>query len=346
MTKAIFAAPGDLDTPTGGYAYARRILQALPDLTHLPLSGAFPAARQTDLAAARAALDAVPDDLPILIDGLAFGAFPRSLAARWSGRLIALCHHPLALETGLSPLDRVAALEREAAALAEARLVIATSQTTARTLEKDLGVDPDKLRVAPPGVDRMEQAEMQDGPPVILSVGSLTRRKGVDVLVNALALLKELDWTCRIIGPDDRDPLYADRVASLIGAAGLADRIAVEGAKPESEVRSAYAAADIFALATRYEGYGMVYAEAMEAGLPTVGCDAGAVREVVGDAAFLATPEDPAGFAGLLRPLIADPAARRAAAAKARARAEHLPRWPYTAGIVADALAEVAEDLG
>ncbi len=345
MTKAVFAVPGDLGTPTGGYAYARKILEALPELSHLALPPGFPSPSQVELAATREALDAIPADSPILIDGLAFGAFPKALAARYPGRLVALCHHPLGLETGLAPLARIEALEREAAALAEARLVIATSHTTARTLEDELGVDPDRLRVAPPGVERMPRAAVAGDPPVILSVGSITRRKGMDVLVNALALLKELDWTCRIIGPDDRDPVHSGRVASLIGAAGLEGRILIEGALPDADVAQAFAGADIFALATRYEGYGMVYAEALEAGLPTIGCDAGAVREVVGDAAALAQPEDPAGFAALLRPLLESPEARREAAAKARARAEHLPRWPYAAGIIAEALAEVAEGL-
>jgi len=346
LTQAAFAVPGDLATPTGGYAYARRILAALaPDLAHLPLPGGFPAPSQAELAASREALDAVPADRPILIDGLAFGAFPKALAARYPGRLVALCHHPLGLESGLSPLERIRALECEAEALAEAHLVIATSQTTARTLEERLGVDPDKLRVAPPGVDPMPAARMTGEPPVILSVGSITRRKGVDVLLSALALLKELDWTCRIIGPDDRDLVFAGRIAGLIGAAGLTERVTIEGARPDHDVAAAFADADIFALATRYEGYGMVFAEALEAGLPTVGCDAGAVREVVGDAAFLAPPEDPAALAALLRPLIGNPAARREAAARARAHAARLPRWPYAAGIIAGALAETAEGL-
>lgn len=346
MTKAAFAIPGDLSTLTGGYGYARRILAALsPELVHLPLPPGFPTPSRAELTASRTALDAVPAAQPILIDGLAFGAFPKALAARYPGRLIALCHHPIGLETGLTPLGRAKALEREATALSEAVLVISTSQTTARTLEERLGVDPDLIRVAPPGVDRMPRAALQGDPPVILSVGSITRRKGVDVLINALALLKGLDWTCRIIGPDDRDPLFTDRITSLIGAAGLDGRVTIEGARSDEDIAQAYAQADIFALATRYEGYGMVYAEALEAGLPTVGCDAGAVREVVADAAPLAPPEDPAGFAALLRPLLADPAARREAAARARARAERLPRWSYTAGLVADALADVAEGL-
>ncbi len=346
MTEAAFAIPGDLYTPTGGYVYARRILERLaPDLSHLPLGNGFPTPAQAELSAARDALDAVPADWPILIDGLAFGAFPKSLAARYPNRLVALCHHPLGMETGLPQLEREAAFERESAALDHAKLIIATSATTAQTLVEKLGVDSDRLRIAPPGVDPMPNASIDGDPPVILSVGSITPRKGVDVLINALTLLKDLDWRCRIIGPDDRHEVFASRIASLIGAADLDARITLEGALPDDAVATAYQEADIFALATRYEGYGMVFAEALESGLPTVGCNAGAVREVVADGALLARPEDSAAFAAFLRPLLADPEARREAAAKARARAERLPRWPYTAGIIADALAEVADGL-
>ncbi len=346
MTRAVFAIPGDLSTPTGGYAYARRVLEALgPDLVHLPLPDGFPAASLAELSETRAALDAVPANQPILIDGLAFGAFPKTLADRYAGRLVALCHHPLGLESGLTALEQQLALEQEAAALASARLVIATSRTTAHTLEERLNVPEERLRVAPPGVEPMPRAKMTGDPPVILSIGSLTRRKGFDVLVNALALLKELKWSCRIIGPDDRDPIYASRIDSLIGAAGLTDRITIEGALPDDAVAEAYKGADLFALATRYEGYGMVYAEALTSGLPTIGCDSGAVREVVGDGAALAPPEDPSAFAALLRPLLSQPEARREAARKARAQAERLPRWSYTASIIAEALAETADDL-
>ena len=136
VKEAVFAVPGDLATPTGGYAYDRRIIAELP--AHgwraqvLNLGAGFPCPAPDLRAAAGARLAASAPGLPIVIDGLAFGALPEAAAALGASHsLVALVHHPLALETGLSPADAASLRASERSALACARHVIATSAMTA-----------------------------------------------------------------------------------------------------------------------------------------------------------------------------------------------------------------------
>ena len=119
---AAFAVPGALDTPTGGYAYAREILARLPahgiaaSLVRLP--DAFPDPRETDLVETARLLADVPPEAALLVDGLAYGAIPAATIDALARPIVALCHHPLGLEAGLAP-DRAAALvASERAALA------------------------------------------------------------------------------------------------------------------------------------------------------------------------------------------------------------------------------------
>ena len=90
----------------------------------------------------------------------------------------------------------------------------------------------------------------------------------------------------------------------------------------------------MFVLASRHEGYGMAFAEAINQGLPVVGTRAGAIPETVpAGAGILIEPDDAAALAAALRTMIADARARENYAAAARAAAVHLPRWDATARI-------------
>ncbi len=233
MTEAAFAVPGDLATPTGGYAYARRLLAEAAGaglrLRHVALPGGFPAPSAAELARAGRVLEGLPPGRPVLIDGLALGVLAAETLGALSGPVAALCHHPLALETGVTAHEAEALRASERAALAACARVIASSETTAETLVAEYGVSREKLAVAPPGTARGTGGT---GGKVVemLSVGSLTPRKGHDVLIAALAGLRGLDWRLTLAGPADRDAVHARALAGQAEAAGLGRRLTFAGA--------------------------------------------------------------------------------------------------------------------
>ena len=132
MKRAAFVVPGSLETPTGGYAYDRRMICELERLGwHIDvhdIGEGFPWPSPATLSAARTRLATVGPGRPVVVDGLALGVLPdiaSELARRNS--LLGLVHHPLALELGLSA-DQSELLRRsERTALAFARGVVVTS---------------------------------------------------------------------------------------------------------------------------------------------------------------------------------------------------------------------------
>jgi len=341
-----FAVPGDIETRTGGYIYDRRLMLELRRLgwaiEHLSWSASFPFPNSADLAATAKSLAAMPDGSLILIDGLAYGAMPAlAEAERRRLRLVSLIHHPLANETGLTSAQQALLLGSERRALRAARAVICTSATTGRTLIDDYGIASDRLFIARPGTDRLPSgqapARAANDFVQLLSVGTVTHRKGHDLLVEALALVADLRWFCTIAGSLAREPATVAAVSEKIAGHGLANRIILAG--EIADLSDLYRRADIFALASRYEGYGMAFAEALQHGLPVIGTTGGAIPEVVPPSAgILVPPDDVTALALALRRLIADHAALRGFAAGARKAAAALPGWDEAAQGVATVL--------
>ena len=156
--------PGDLATPTGGYVYDRRMIAELERLGWqievVDLGDGFPWPSSAQTTAAQARLAAIPDGRIVVVDGLAFGVLPEA-AARLRARLplVALVHHPLASETGLSVAQADILRASERAALAVATRVIVTSAVTARHLSADYGVPAERIAVARPGSDPVAAAK-------------------------------------------------------------------------------------------------------------------------------------------------------------------------------------------
>jgi glycosyltransferase involved in cell wall biosynthesis len=340
--------PGDLSRPTGGYAYDRHVLRLLPafgvEAVHVPLPGCFPAPTEHDLAETSTLLLAQDWRTPLLIDGLAYGAFPTGMAAGLAGRVIALCHHPLALETGLTP-ERAAELKRlESAALSYAAAVIVTGHGTRDLLVTDFGIDAAKITVAEPGVERSERArETAFGQPLrLLAVGSLSPRKGYEVLIEALVPLASLPWHLTIIGTGNEASPYSASLRELISTHGLDGRITMLGAMSDTELDAHYRSSDIFVMASHFEGYGMVLTEALARGLPIVTTLSGPGAVALPQAATQKVqPGDAGELCGAIAYLLGDTIARQRHADAAWAAAGSLPRWDDTARIIADVVKSV-----
>jgi glycosyltransferase involved in cell wall biosynthesis len=285
----------------------------------------------------------VPAGRLLVIDGLAFGVLPDMAEALCrTHRLVALVHHPLALETGLGTDEAEALNASERAALSFAHGVITVSATTARLLATEFGVPVERISVVRPGTDRATIARCESGDtPTILSVGSVVPRKGHDVLVEALARLADLPWQLTIVGDRSRDPDTARDLDAAIARHDLGARISFAGTVAPERLDVLYAGADLFVLASRFEGYGMAYAEAIAHGLPVVGTTAGAIPEAVSPGAgVLVAPDDIEALAAALRRLLANRNERAALAAGARAAAEMLPTWAEQTKLFARALDE------
>ena len=343
----VFAVPGDLATPTGGYAYDRRMIGELTALGWtvelIDLGSGFPQPTAEIRATAANRLGAMDNRCPIVIDGLAFGVLPE-LAERMreSHRLVALVHHPLALETGLSADEAVFLRASEQRALTCASHVIATSAATMSILAQDFHVPVERMSVVEPGTDMAPFAPHQPGDAIaLLAVGAVVPRKGYDVLVAALDQIRELRWRLVIAGDCTRSMATTGELQTQIERLGFGDRIDMRGALSPEQVAVLYSSSDIFVLASRFEGYGMAFTEALAHGLPVVGTTVGAaVQNVPQDAGVLVPVDNADALASALRHLMENPQERERLAAGARAVT--FPSWSEQAQRFARVLQSLA----
>jgi glycosyltransferase involved in cell wall biosynthesis len=339
--------PGDIELPTGGYVYDRRILSMLPDYGVQPellaLPGSFPFPTAADLDHTVKLLADAPADAPLLFDGLAFGAMPRALIERLPQRIIALVHHPLYLESGLDEAHMAALKASEAAALSLARHVIVTSPATKRILVAEFGVPIPKITVAEPGTDPAARASGTGTPMQLLSVGAISPRKGYDVLVEALKPLAGLDWRLTIAGATDRNPAAVASLEAAIADAGFHDRIRLSGTVVPATLAKFYDTCDLFVMPSLFEGYGMVLAEAMARGLPIVCTTGGAASETVPNAAALkVAPGHPIFLSAALEKALRDKRLRTRMADASWEMGRTLPPWTETTRRIAAAVMGLA----
>jgi glycosyltransferase involved in cell wall biosynthesis len=336
-----FVVPGSIDTRTGGYGYDREIIAGLErrgwTVTVYEVPGAFPFPSQDARDGAASLLASLPDGARVVMDGLALGALPEQ-AAREATRLrmIALVHHPLADETGLQAEARAQLESSERRALQAVRRVVVTSPRTALALDR-FGVAPPAITVIEPGTAPAPQARGSAGPGVeLLCVATLVPRKGHDVLVRALAVMRDAAWHLTCVGGLDRHDAWVAALRAQVAAARLTERITFAGELDRVPLDRRYDAADVFVLPTWYEGYGMAVAEALARGLPVVSTDTGAIGDLVGpDAGLLVPAGDVAALTRALSAVVSDAALRARLAAGAQHARSRLRSWDDAAGLMA-----------
>jgi glycosyltransferase involved in cell wall biosynthesis len=337
--------PAPFATVSGGYAYDRRIVSGLRALGHavdaVELAGTHPLADDTARVAACAAWDAVPEDSRPVIDGLALPAFDGlddALAARATTCLV---HHPTALETGYDEVQRASLQAMEQRLLRRLTRVIATSETTAERLAADFGVARERISVVTPGTDPAPRSTGSGGTTChILSIGALVPRKGHDVLLRAVSRLSDLDWSLTIVGSANRDRVHAQTLAALADELGVAQRVRFAGELADDALEALWRDADLFALATHWEGYGMAVAEALKRGVPVAVTSGGAAGALVTpEAGIVLEAADQINLSKGLRRLIYGTTLRRDMAEHAWQLGQTLPDWPAQARLFAEALA-------
>jgi glycosyltransferase involved in cell wall biosynthesis len=344
--RAAFAIPGDITTQTGGYIYDSHLLRRLReqgrDVVLITLGSSYPDPTPEDATDAAEKLAAVPSDCPVIIDGLALGALDPAALVAMSAPVVALVHHPLAYEGGLDAARREHLLETERANLRRAAHVVVTSPHTAELVRSDYGVSGEHITIARPGIDRVSHPREPVDPPLILSVGIQLPRKGHDVLLRALAGVAHLPWQAVIAG-QVLDEAYGASLVRLRDELGLGARVSLAGPVSAFELETLYRQASVFALATRFEGYGMVFGEAMAHGLPIVTCRTGAVPDTVAaGAGVLVEPDDPDGFSSALSRVLQDDTLRDAMAEESARAGTLLASWSVTAALVGAVLDRVS----
>src|SRR5699024_7682105 len=135
--------------------------------------------------------------------------------------------------------------------------------------------------VAGPGVDAAAPARGTDGAGGLLTVAALTPMKAQDLLVDALALVSDLDWCWTCVGSSRRDPGYADDVVDRVDQHGLRDRMRFNGPCRGADLAAAYEAADLLVVPSRAETYGLVVTEALARAVPVLCTAVGGVPEAL-----------------------------------------------------------------
>jgi glycosyltransferase involved in cell wall biosynthesis len=197
---------------------------------------------------------------------------------------------------------------------------VAVGERSAREVERFAGLPSGSVRTIYNGVpDRaLVQVPRPSEGPVVGTLARLDQQKGLDVLIEALALLP--DATALLVGDGaEREPLVRQAAAQ-----GVDDRLVVTGWREDA--RDYLTAMDVFVLPSRFEGLPLSVPEAMLAGLPVVASDVGSVGEAVidGETGCLVAPNDPHALAEAVRILLADPERGRAMGRRGRARALEL----------------------
>ncbi len=335
---------GSLDTLTGGYLYDRLMVdrwRALGDqvtVVSLPRRrGWRPLADNLDAGLLRR-LAALPLDA-LIQDELCHPSLVwlnRRLRRRVTYPVLALVHLVRASEWR-SSWRNVFVRWLESRYLAGVDGVICNSQDTRRRVEALVGraapgivVIPGRDHLSPPvSPVAIRERVAQSGPLRVVHVGNLVPRKGLHTLLAALALLPASDVYLTVVGSLEHDPAYVARVQRQIAATGLGERVELLGSLPNEALGPILARGDLFVMVSQIEAFGIVYVEALGAGLPVVASTSGAAGEIIrpGREGHLVPAEDPAALAAALRPYVVDRARLLPLSLAARARYETFPTW-------------------
>jgi glycosyltransferase involved in cell wall biosynthesis len=353
VTEVHVIVPEGIDDParpSGGNTYDRRVCRGLAALGWAvhehAVPGAWPRPGEAGHAALARVVRRIPDGAVVLLDGLIASTAPEALVPHAPRlRQVVLVHMPLGHRP---PDDEAAAVRaREREVLAAAAAVVTTSAWSRRRLGELYELPADRVYVTEPGVDAASLAPGNAAGDALLCVAAVTPDKGHDVLLEGLAMARDLSWSCACVGSLVRDPAFADRVRRRARDSGLGDRVRFPGPCTGQQLDRAYAAADLVVLASHAETYGMVVTEALSRGLPVLATEVGGVTEALGFGedgtrpGLLVPPGDPVALGAALRSWLEDAELRDRLRLAARERRAKLRPWAATASGVADVLAGV-----
>ncbi len=225
---------------------------------------------------------------------------------------------------------------------------VCNSQTTLKTI-KELVKNPKPALVATPGGDALpvksdpdSYAPRQNTEVRLLFVGNWIPRKGLHVLLKALTSLCSYPWKLSLVGRTNLMPSYERKIRHQIAAGGLSEKVHIHGAVSDEELVRLFQLADALVVPSQYEGFGIVYLEAMRFGVIPIGGQSGAAGEIIqsGINGFLVRPDSPADLSVVLSAIMIDPDLRNAIQKAARQRYEQFPGWRESMAAVRQFLIE------
>ena len=283
----------------------------------IPFRGFGRAKARFALAGVRRAVSFDRDSAHIILAAHPNLAVPAGWMRRVSRRAtVVVMAHGVEVWKALPPFRR--------RSLVRASLVLAPSRDTARKLSEIQGAPPERVRTLawPLNPDFLRLAETPSNlslPPafpsgkIVLTVGrwaSSERYKGADELIRAVAELRPLVPDLHLVAVGGGNDL--PRLRELATGLGVADRVHFLEGLSREEIAACYAGADLFALPSTGEGFGLVFLEAMAFAKPVVGVACGGTTDVVQDGinGLLVPPHDGGALALVLRRLIQDDSLR------------------------------------
>jgi D-inositol-3-phosphate glycosyltransferase len=207
--------------------------------------------------------------------------------------------------------------EIEEELMREADRIIAECPQDKADMQEHYHADPQRIDIAPCGFDPEEfgplasdvrtQLDLEPSEFVILQLGRMVPRKGVDNVIQALALLRQAHGTrarLLVVGGNTEDPdpeatPELGRLMRLAQSLGVADSVTFTGQRARSQLRAFYGAANVFVTTPWYEPFGITPVEAMACGTPVIGTAVGGIKSTVvdGQTGFLVPPNDPEALA-------------------------------------------------
>jgi len=333
-------SPGDPGQRTGGYIYNARMVAELRDRgwtveVHV-LPGAWPWPCGVDLQECRHILAGISRGAPVLADGLLWPGLGKARDVLTQDHPVLVLVHSLLDKEGQGDHTELMTLEQEG--LMEADGWIGTSPATGRLVAARLGDDGTPGRVVCPGTDPAAQAPGTEGHN-LLCVATVTPRKGIRLLIEAVSALEDTEWCLDIVGALDRDEVYAASVRADIDEAGLGQRVQLHGELAGTTLEEMYQQADVLVHAAHFEAYGMGLAEAIARSIPVISTPAGALEGFPPEAVKVVPAGDAAALTQALDSLLSSPDLQhRMGAAAASAQ---LATWPDAAQALEKAVVEL-----
>jgi len=350
---------GSLDTLSGGYLYDRMLVRYLQayggqvEIVSLPWRHYLAHLGDNFSAALYRRLRNLQVDV-LLEDELnhpSLSRINRLLKGVANYPIISIVHHLRCSEARPAWLNRLyASVERRYLTSVDA--FIFNSQTTRKSV-LELAGESKPAVVAYPAGDRLcpvlsdEEIiarALEPGPLRIFFLGNLIPRKGLHILLQALALVPSETWRLAVAGSLEMDQAYTAAILRQVRFADLDHQIQFLGPLREADLVNQFVLSQVMALPSSYEGFGIAYLEGMGFGLPAIASTQGAAHEIItpGENGYLVAPHDPQELAACLLQLAEDRELLTRLSLNARQRFVAHPTWEQTMGRIRNFLLEIA----